>query len=78
MKVSDIINSVKEISKKHNIELKTNVFKCIELTSEIEDVSKNWEKFEGGTGVYCFIKANEKEIIYRLNYINNIYFCRKH
>ncbi|MDF1546630.1 MAG: GIY-YIG nuclease family protein [Bacteroidales bacterium] len=62
--LDNIISSVKEISIKHNIEMSVNVFQCIDLISETKDVSINWKKFEKYSGVYCFIKANKKKIIY--------------
>ena len=64
--LSEILSEINYISSKHNIDIKVNIYKGIELWSEGKDKERDsrWSLFEEKAGVYCFISKSKDRIIY--------------
>ena len=64
--LSKILTKINYLSSKHNIEMKINIFKGIELWSEGKDKERDsrWSLFEEKAGVYCFISKAKDKILY--------------
>ncbi|MCF6366592.1 MAG: GIY-YIG nuclease family protein [Bacteroidales bacterium] len=64
--VNKILTEIDNISTKHNIDMKINIFEGIELWCEGEDKKRDnkWSLFEKKAGIYCFISRKTDKILY--------------